>query len=54
MKTQVLIKNAGLNKSSAFDPNHLVSNEDFCKNLNAIIAYYQISKGGPKKRFISR
>ena len=54
MKTQVLIKNTELNKRSAFDPNHLVSNEDYSKNLNAIIAYYQISKGEPKKRFISR
>lgn len=54
MKTQVLTKKTGLNNSSAFNPNHLVSNEDFCRNLNAIIAYYQMSKGEPKKRFISR
>ncbi|MBN2324307.1 MAG: hypothetical protein JXQ30_11280 [Spirochaetes bacterium] len=31
----------------------LVSNEDYGKNLNAIIAYYQISKGETKKRFVS-
>ena len=35
-----------------FDPFLLISNEEFCKNLNAIIAYYQMSKGEPKKRFV--
>ena len=41
-------------KSRSFDYKRLVSNEDFCKNLNAILAYYQMSKGEAKKRFISR
>ena len=37
-----------------FDFNRLVSDEDFCRNLNAILAYYQMSKGEAKKRFVSR
>jgi hypothetical protein len=36
-----------------FDPFRLVSNEEYSKNLNAIIAYYQISKGETSKRFVS-
>ena len=31
----------------------LVSNDEYSKNLNAIIAYHQISKGEAKKRFVS-
>jgi hypothetical protein len=42
------------NTSTEFDYNRLVSNEDFCKNLNAILAYHQMSKGEAKKRFVSR
>jgi hypothetical protein len=47
-----MVSKRSLNKE--FDFNHLVSDEDFCKNLNAILAYYQMSKGEAKKRFVSR
>ena len=56
MEKQVIEKKIGpkKNTSTEFDYKRLVSNEDFCKNLNAILAYYQMSKGEAKKRFISR
>ncbi len=56
MEKQVIEKKIGPkeNTSTEFDCTRLVSNEDFCKNLNAILAYYQMSKGEAKKRFISR
>jgi hypothetical protein len=36
-----------------FNPFRLVSDEEYCANLNAIIAYYQIVKGESKKRLAS-
>jgi len=56
MENQVIEKKISSKKNtiSEFDYNRLVSNEDFCKNLNAILAYYQMSKGEARKRFISR
>lgn len=42
-----------VDKKNSFDPSRLISNEEYSKNLNAIIAYYQISKGETKKRFVS-
>ena len=56
MEKQVIEKKIGLKKntSAEFDYTRLVSNEDYCKNLNAILAYYQMSKGEAKKRFINR
>ena len=36
-----------------FDPFRLISNEEYGTNMNAIIAYYQMSKGEVKKRFVS-
>jgi hypothetical protein len=38
---------------TGFDPFRLISNEEYSKNLNAITAYYQISKGETNKRFVS-
>ena len=56
MEKQVIERKTSPKKNTIaeFDYNRLVSNEDFCKNLNAILAYYQMSKGEAKKRFISR
>ena len=56
MENQVIEKKISSKKNTIaeFDYNRLVSNEDFCKNLNAILAYYQMSKGEARKRFISR
>ncbi len=50
------IKNKGKNKEniSGFDPFRIISDEEFEKNLNAIIAYYQMTKGETKKRFVSQ
>jgi hypothetical protein len=36
-----------------FNPFKLVSDEEFCRNMNSIIAYYQIAKGDGKHRFTS-
>jgi hypothetical protein len=43
----------GVDRKKSFDPFRLISNDEYSKNLNAIIAYYQISKGETKKRFVS-
>lgn len=34
-----------------FDPFRLISDEEYNKNLNLVIAYYQMSKGEARKRF---
>ena len=39
-------------KTSNFDPYRVVSDEEFCRNLNLIIAYGQMIKGETKRRFI--
>lgn len=36
-----------------FNPLRLISNDEYSTNMNAIIAYYQMSKGETKKRFVS-
>jgi len=36
-----------------FSPFRLVSDEEYCRNMNSIIAYYQIAKGDGKHRFTS-
>ena len=56
MKNQVMEREVTTKKikNGDFDYRRLVSNEDFCRNLNAILAYYQMSKGEAKKRFVSR
>jgi hypothetical protein len=40
-------------KNTRFDPFRVISDAEFCTNLNAIIAYYQMSKGETSKRFTS-
>jgi hypothetical protein len=35
----------------AFNPHRMVSDEEFCTNMNLIMAYNQIIKGETKKRF---
>ena len=37
----------------AFDPFRVISNDEYCTNMNAILAYFQMTKGEVKKRFIS-
>ena len=56
MEKQVIEKDIFTKKniSKDFDFTRLISDEDFCRNLNAILAYYQMSKGEAKKRFVSR
>lgn len=46
------VKASKLNNDT-FDPFRLISNETFQTNLNAIIAYYQMSKGKNSRRFVS-
>jgi hypothetical protein len=53
MKESIINNRVLLRNKEDLDMFRLVSNEDYGKNLNAIIAYYQISKGETKKRFIS-
>ncbi len=54
MNKQLKIKKEGKkeDKKNNFDPFHLISNNDFCTNMNAIIAYYQMTKRETRKRFI--
>jgi len=40
-------------RKKTFDPYRLVSDEEFNTNLNAIIAYYQMTKGEARQRFVS-
>ena len=40
-------------KKRMFDPSYLVSNDEFNTNLNAIIAYYQMTRGEVRQRFVS-
>ena len=47
-KTKIREKNI----FKTFNPFRLISNDEYNTNLNAIIAYYQISKGETKRRFI--
>jgi len=53
-KTITRKKNDNREKTVGFDPFRIISDEEFEKNLNAIIAYYQMTKGETKKRFISQ
>ena len=36
-----------------FNPFRVISEEEFCRNMNLIIVYNQIIKGETKKRFIA-
>ncbi len=38
-------------QKQGFNPHHLVSDDMFEKNLNAIITYYQMTKGKSHGRF---
>jgi len=40
-------------RKQAFDPFRLVSDEEFSRNMGAVIAYYQMTKGEAKRRFVS-
>jgi len=41
------------NRKEYFYPFRVVNDEEFSRNMGAIIAYYQMTKGETKKRFIS-
>jgi hypothetical protein len=53
MKTAVKNKIVRKNNKGGFDPFRVVSDEEFSRNMNSIIAYYQIAKGEGKHRFTS-
>ena len=51
-----MTKNLGVKEKKnrkKFNPLRLISNDEYSTNMNAIIAYYQMSKGETKKRFVS-
>ena len=52
-KTKKPLKTGSLNKAKGdgFNPFSIVKDEEFCRNMTSIIAYYQISKGEGKQRF---
>lgn len=54
MKSAVSDKHILVKEKEGFNPFRLISNEDYNKNLNTIIAYFQISKGETKKRFVGQ
>lgn len=51
MEKQSTIRSVKM-KTSSFEPFRLISDEEFCRNLNLIIAYSQMIKGETKKRFV--
>jgi hypothetical protein len=51
MENQKLERNVQV-KTSNFNPYRAVSDEEFCRNLNLIIAYGQMIKGETKRRFV--
>jgi len=53
MKTISTHKVKEIEQKYGFNPFTIISENDYSKNLNAIIAYYQISKGETRKRFVS-
>ena len=53
MKKSVKVKAVNKKTWGGFSPFRLVSDEEFCRNMNSIIAYYQIAKGDGKHRFTS-
>jgi hypothetical protein len=53
MKTVTERKVKAIEQKYGFNPFTIISDDDYNKNLNSIIAYYQISKGETKKRFVS-
>ncbi len=53
MVKSVKAKIANKKTWGGFNPFRIVSDEEFCRNMNSIIAYYQIAKGHGKHRFTS-
>jgi hypothetical protein len=53
MKVEGKVKGINKKTSGSFSPFRIVSDEEFCRNMNSIIAYYQIAKGEGKHRFTS-
>lgn len=49
-KKTIKTKNNTYDKFNLF---RVISDEEFCRNMNLIIAYSQIIKGETKKRFIA-
>ena len=53
MNTYFNLKVAEQRVKTNFDPFRIVTDEEFGRNMNSIIAYYQIAKGEGKHRFTS-
>jgi len=55
MTNQVMTKKKNIKKKKkcCFNPFRLISDEEFSRNLDAIIMYYQITKGETGQRFTS-
>lgn len=53
MKNMLSVNDMVMVDKGHFDPFRLVSEEEFCRNMNSVLAYYQISKGERKQRFTS-
>lgn len=51
MKHSAASVRTGTTTETDFDQSRLISDEEYNKNLNLIIAYYQMTKGEAKKRF---
>jgi hypothetical protein len=53
MKNMLSVNNVVMVDKGQFNPFKIVSDEEFCRNMNSVLAYYQISKGERKQRFTS-
>ena len=53
MKKMLSVNDMVMVDKGHFDPFRVVSDEEFCRNMNSVLAYYQISKGERKQRFTS-
>jgi hypothetical protein len=51
MKRAEAAVRTGTETAHDLDPFRLVSDEEYNKNLNLIIAYYQMTRGEAKRRF---
>jgi hypothetical protein len=53
MKYHTTVKNLEgyQDTDTLFDPRRLVSDEEYNRNLNLLIAYYQMTRGASNRRF---
>lgn len=47
------IRNKPDRRNRVFDPHRLISDEEFQKNLTALLTYYHMLKRESKRRFVS-